>query len=199
MPTLLCADGSGAFQLWISIVFIAFLAMLRKRVRQRFLIPSMCEQRAGESPVCGVVEDVLCMVACQACAVAQMARHTLALHGDRCDPYSDPGPIEVFPAAHTLAPGVVNSMQHQHQNQTFPPQAQSYVPQAVLSAPAQGSVVEVGRLVQDNFPTPASSSAAPAASVTGDAATGRQMEVPVATHVAPTPGQGGVSRDAARA
>ena len=193
------ADGMGAFQLMMTVVLIVLLAILRKRVRERFLIPSICERRAGESPFCGSLEDVACMVCCQACALAQIARHTLALVGDRCDPYSDPGPIEIFPVAHSQAPGVVNSM---HQNPTFPTLSQAYVPQAVVSdnnsAPTQGRPVEVGRLVQDTFPAPAASSSnVPTASITEDAA-GGQVQVPVAAHVSATEGQYGVSRDAAR-
>jgi len=191
--------------LMLSVVFITLLAILRKRVRQRFLIPSMCEQRAGENPACGVLEDVLCMIGCQACAVAQMARHTLALVGDRCDLYSDPGPIEMFPAAHTMSPMVVNSMSqqlqfHQPPQQPFAQQGQSYIPQAVVEngTHPQGRVVEVGQLVQETFPSPATSggSGVPSANVT--TAHSGQTEVPVARH-APADVEQGVSRDAARA
>jgi len=46
-------------------VFCVLLMILRQRVRQRFLIPTMCETRAGENPCCGILEDFACMTFCQ--------------------------------------------------------------------------------------------------------------------------------------
>jgi len=140
--------------------------------------------------------------------MAQMARHTLALVGDRCDPYADPGPIEVFPAAHAVAPGFVNTMQP-HPQQHFIPHHPQQVPQAYYSphgthgaAPAPvGQVVEVGQLVQSNFPAPAASTGVPTATVSQSAAragmvdTG-MVDVPMATHVPEPPL--GLSRNEAR-
>ena len=42
-------------------IFLVFLMLLRQRVRRRFLIPTMCEQRAGENDFCGLCEDFACM------------------------------------------------------------------------------------------------------------------------------------------
>ena len=203
---------------FLSVLFVVLLALLRQRVRQRFLIPAMCETRAGENPCCGIMEDVSCMVCCWVCSLAQMARHTYALiQGDRCDPYSDPGPIDVFPAAHAM-PVMVNNMQHhqhpqmqfqhpqmqfQHpQMQAQPPQMQQqgyvppayYAPHSMQGAPIAGAGVEVGQLVQDSFPTPASTADAPVATTVHHAPHG--VHVPVATHV-PEASQG-VTRDKAR-
>jgi hypothetical protein len=98
----------------ITAIFAVLLMLLRQRVRQRFLIPAMCERRAGDSAICGLFEDCMCMIFCQACAMAQMARHVLALLGQgnttRCEPYADPGPIEAFPVAHAMPPGMLNNM-----------------------------------------------------------------------------------------
>jgi len=186
-------------------VFCVLLMILRQRVRNRFLIPTMCETVVGENPCCGLLEDFACVIFCQPCAMAQMARHTLALVGGNCDPYSDPGPIEVFPASHAVAPGFVNSMRPHQQQMYMPhhPQQQGVVPQAYFSphgvhgAPTvpAGQVVEVGQLVQSNFPAPAASIGVPTASVTPNTApTGGMVDVPMASHVP----EAGVSRNEAR-
>jgi hypothetical protein len=47
---------------FLSVVFIVMMALMRQRVRQRFLIPASCESRAGENVFCGIVEDLLLMV-----------------------------------------------------------------------------------------------------------------------------------------
>ena len=183
----------------VSLVFVFLMALLRQRVRQRFLIPTICENRAGENRFCGVVEDVLCMTTCWACSLAQIARHTFALvQSDRCDPWTDPGPIESFPVMHA-APASVNSMQPQMQTvaQYVPPAPPGYyTPDNMqMAPPARGQVVEVGQLVPGSFPAPASTGAVgvPTATVSQH---GQQPEVPLAQHVPEVPQ--GVSRSDAR-
>lgn len=185
----------------VSLFFIFLMALMRQRVRQRFLIPTMCENRAGENRFCGVVEDVLCMTTCWACSLAQIARHTFALvQSDRCDPWTDPGPIESFPVMHA-APVSINSMQPQMHAvpsaQYVPPAPPGYyTPDNVqMATPARGQVVEVGQLVPGSFPAPASTGEAgvPTATVSQHS---QQAHVPVAQHVSQAPQ--GVSRSDAR-
>ena len=177
------------FGTWVTgAVFFALLVMLRQRVRARFYIPAACEGRAGDSPFCGLVEDMACMLACQPCAAAQMARHTLALVGERCDPSSDPGPIEVFPAVQApVPPASINSMQQ------FPAHGHGVAPPIAHVPTATGQVVPVGQLVQGHFPAPASVPAAglPTATITPQ---NESADVPVAAHVTP-----GMGRSEARA
>jgi hypothetical protein len=184
---------------WITLIFIVLLAALRWRVRSRFYIPAMCETRAGDNKLCGWVEDVCCMACCQACAMAQMARHTFALVDERCDPASDPGPIEAFPGLQGAAQPVLTNAMHQYPQyaQQPSPWPSSQVPQAVHAPPAPvptvSGQVEVGRLVQGHFPAPASS--CPQAGVPTASA---MAEVPVATHVNAQEAEVGVSRNEAR-
>ena len=195
----------------ITAIFAGLLMLLRQRVRQRFLIPAMCERRAGDSAICGLFEDCMCMIFCQACAMAQMARHVLALLGQgnttSCEPYADPGPIEAFPVAHTMPPGMHNSMpvlqqpsqqqqdmhmQRSLQHRSMHQQPQSYAPPAYApsaNAPpsylspqsACGAPAQGGE--HENGVSVALQFPAPACS--SGVAVPTASHVPVATHVWP--------------